>query len=165
VQQLTSCQSALYAFIASLLGGVEHAGDVLQETNVSLCRRAADYDAAQPFLRWAYAFARFEVMAWRKRQERSRLVFDDELVALLAAELEEPAERAERQLAALEGCLERLPQKQREVIQARYAEGEAVQDIARRMARPENAVAALLYRIRKALAECMEAALSREETA
>jgi hypothetical protein len=26
---------------------------------MSLCRRAAGYDAAQPFLRWAYAFARF----------------------------------------------------------------------------------------------------------
>jgi hypothetical protein len=29
VQRLTPCQSALYAFIASLLGGVKYAGDVL----------------------------------------------------------------------------------------------------------------------------------------
>ncbi|MEY4483672.1 MAG: hypothetical protein RL693_1124, partial [Verrucomicrobiota bacterium] len=29
--------------------------------------------------------------------------------------------------------------------------------------RPENAVSALLYRIRKALADCMESSLTREE--
>ena len=165
VQRLTSCQSALYAFIASLLGGVEHAGDVLQETNVSLCRRAGDYDPGQLFLRWGYALARFEVMAWRKRQARSRLVFDDALVAQLAGEFEESADRNEQQLKVLEHCVEKLPPSQRKVIRSRYQKGESVQDMACRMAKPANAVAALLYRIRKALAECMEAALSREELA
>ncbi|NBQ54908.1 MAG: RNA polymerase subunit sigma-70, partial [Proteobacteria bacterium] len=58
VHQLTACQSALYAFIVSLLGGVNDASDVLQETNMKLCRKCAEYDPQQPFLRWAYAFAR-----------------------------------------------------------------------------------------------------------
>ncbi len=163
VQRLTACQSALYAFIVSIMGGVEQANDVLQETNLKLCKRAAEYDVDQPFLRWAYVFARFEVMAWRKRQSRSRLVLDDELVALVAAHHEESAESAEHQLAALEQCVEKLPLNLRELVRSRYGSGEAVQDIAARLSRPENAVAALLYRIRKGLAECIEAALPREE--
>ena len=36
VQLLTGAQSALYAFIVSLLGGVNDANDVLQETNLKL---------------------------------------------------------------------------------------------------------------------------------
>ena len=39
VQRLTASQSAMYAFIVSLLGGANDADDVLQETNMKLCRR------------------------------------------------------------------------------------------------------------------------------
>ena len=81
-------------------GGVNDASDVLQETNMKLCRKCAEYDPQQPFLRWAYAFARFEVMAHRKRRQRSRLVLDDELLATVAAELEESAEDADRRFRA-----------------------------------------------------------------
>ena len=162
VAQLTASQSALYAFIVSLLGGVNDAHDVLQETNMKLCRKCAEYDPDQPFLRWAYAFARFEVMAWRKRQQRSRLVLDDELLATVAAELEESAEEAEHRLKILEDCMDRLNPRQRELIAARYGRGEAVQDIAARLSRPENAMAALFYRLRKLLADCAQSVLGKE---
>ena len=162
VQQLTAAQSALYAFIVSLLGGVNDANDVLQETNMKLCRKCAEYDPHQPFLRWAYAFARFEVMACRKRKQRSRLVLDDELLATVAAELEETAEDADRRLKVLENCMERLNPRQRELVSARYGRGEAVQDIAARLSRPENAMAALFYRLRKLLADCAQSVLGKE---
>jgi RNA polymerase sigma-70 factor (ECF subfamily) len=165
VQRLTAGQSALYAFVVSLMGGVDQANDVLQETNLKLCKRAGEYDAAQPFLRWAYAFARFEVMAWRKRQTRSRLVLDDELVALVAADFDETTQRAEHQLAALETCVEKLPLNQRELVTARYRNGLQVREIAAQTGRPENTVAALLYRVRKALAACVENALPKEDPA
>jgi RNA polymerase sigma-70 factor (ECF subfamily) len=162
VAQLTASQSALYAFIVSLLGGVNDAHDVLQETNMKLCRKCAECDPDQPFLRWAYAFARFEVMAWRKRQQRSRLVLDDELLLTVAAELEESAEEAEHRLKILEDCMDRLNPRQRELIAARYGRGEAVHDIAARLSRPENAVAALFYRLRKLLADCAQSVLGKE---
>jgi RNA polymerase sigma-70 factor, ECF subfamily len=165
VQRLTAGQSALYAFVVSLMGGVDQANDVLQEANLKLCKRAGEYDAEQPFLRWAYAFARFEVMAWRKRQTRSKLVLDDELVALAAADFEETGQQAERQLAALESCVEKLPSNQRELVTARYHEGLQVREIAAQTGRPENAVAALLYRVRSALAECVKNSMPKEEPA
>jgi RNA polymerase sigma-70 factor (ECF subfamily) len=162
VQQLTASQSALYAFIVSLLGGVNDAHDVLQETNMKLCRKCSEYDPQQPFLRWAYAFARFEVMACRKRKQRSRLVLDDELLATVAAELEESAEEASLRLKILEKCMEGLNPRQRELIVARYGRGEAVQDIASRLSRPENAMAALFYRLRKLLSDCAQTILGKE---
>ena len=162
VQQLTASQSALYAFIVSLLGGVNDANDVLQETNMKLCRKCAEYDPHQPFLRWAYAFARFEVMACRKTKQRSRLVLDDSLVEMVAADLEESAEEADSRLKILESCMERLNQRQRELIAARYGRGEAVQDIAARLSRPENAMAALFYRLRKLLSDCVQSVVGKE---
>ena len=162
VQHLTASQSALYAFIVSLLGGVNDANDVLQETNMKLCRKCSEYDPAQPFLRWAYAFARFEVMACRKTKQRSRLVLDDSLVEMVAAELDASAAEADSRLKILEICMERLSPRQRELIAARYGRGEAVQDIAARLSRPENAMAALFYRLRKLLADCVKSVVRKE---
>ncbi len=162
VQHLTGAQSALYAFICSLMGELEQAQDVLQETNVKLWRRAREYDASRPFLAWAYSFARWEVMAWRKKVQRSRLVLDDDLLDLVAAKLATPAD-VDGSLAALEKCLAHLPSKQREIVHARYEQGETVRAMAARMGQPENALAALLYRIRRALHECITASLAKEE--
>ena len=162
VQRLTASQSAMYAFIVSLLGGANDADDVLQETNMKLCLRWSKYDREQPFLRWAYAFARFEVMAYRKSKQRSRLVLDNTLVETIAGELEESADTADSRLKLLEVCLKRLNARQREFIFARYGRGEAVRDIAARLSRPENAMAALFYRLRKILAVCVQSLIGRE---
>jgi len=162
VQQLTGCQRALYAFIVSLLGGVNDANDVLQETNLKLCRKCAEYDASQPFLRWAYAFARFEVMAFRKRKQRSRLVLDNELLATVAVEMEESSEDADYRMQMVEMCIERLNPRQRELIAARYGRGESIKDIAVRLSRPGPAMGMLFYRLRKALADCAQSLLRKE---
>lgn len=155
VQRLAGCQSSLYAYIVTSLGNAVHAQDVLQETNLKLCRKAGEYDPAQPFLRWAYVFSLFEVLAWQKRQQRERLVLDEDLLNQIAVEMEQDATSAERELAALESCLQRLPEQHRKLVDARYREGDAVQDIAARLGRPENAVAATLYRIRQTLMDCI----------
>src|SRR4051794_39760712 len=116
VAKLTANQGAMYGFIVSLMGKLDQANDVLQETNLKLCRKAAEYDPTQPFLRWAYAFARNEVLSWRTRCARSRLVFDDELVAMIADEFDSVEGTSEKQLTALENCVERLPVRQRELL-------------------------------------------------
>ena len=161
VQQITAAQSALYAFILTLMAGQDGAADVLQETNVKLCRELHRYDTSRPFLPWAMTLAKFEVMAWRTRQTRSRLVLDNDVAELLADEIEDSQD--DRQMAALESCLAALPARQREMISARYDRGETVRDMAKRLAQPENALAALLYRIRKVLHDCITSKLNQEE--
>jgi RNA polymerase sigma-70 factor (ECF subfamily) len=162
VGHLTGCQSALYAYISALLGGAEGAGDVLQETNIVLWNKAADYDPARPFLPWAYTFARFQVMAWRKKQSRDRLVLDDDLLDRVADDFRALDVTAENQLEALEGCLSKLAPSQRELLDSRYMRGEPVNEIAARMDRDENVVSANLYRIRRTLMKCVETALRQE---
>jgi RNA polymerase sigma-70 factor (ECF subfamily) len=163
-RQLANAQSSLYAFIVSLMGGRQEAADVLQETNLKLCREFHRYDASKPFVNWALTLARYEVMAWRTRQSRSRLVLDDDLVALVAAHFEAEPLRPEQELEALEKCLAHLPPRQRGIMEARYQKGETVRAMAARMGQPENALAALLYRIRRALHDCITAAMAKEET-
>lgn len=164
-RQLASAQSSLYAFIVSLMGGRLEAADVLQETNLKLCREFQRYDSSKPFVNWALTLARFEVMAWRTRQSRSRLVLDHDVLERVAAALEAQPVEPERELAALEGCLQKLPERQRALVEERYQRGATVRAMAGRMGQPENALAAMLYRIRKALHDCITATLAKEESA
>lgn len=162
VERLTEAQSALYGFLHTLLPGDPQAGDVLQETNRVLWRKAETYDPARPFLPWALTVARFEVLAHRKRQSRDRLVFDEALLAQIAGEYERQSAH-DRALQALERCLQKLPATQRALVDQRYMHGESVNDIATRQGRAAGAVSALLYRIRALLADCVDSSLAREE--
>lgn len=164
-QRLAAAQSSLYAFIVSLMGGRDEAADVLQETNLKLCREFHRYDASKPFINWALTLARFEVMAWRTRLARSRLVLDDDVLERVASALEAQPVEPERELAALESCLQKLPERQRAMVEERYQRGETVRAMAGRMGQPENALAAMLYRIRRTLQECITATLAKEESA
>ncbi|HEY1052686.1 MAG TPA: sigma-70 family RNA polymerase sigma factor [Prosthecobacter sp.] len=163
VQQISAAQSSLYAFILTLMAGQDGAADVLQETNLKLCREWHRYDTSRPFLPWAVTLARFEVMAWRTRHQRSRLVLDNDVVDLMAEDISEA--QSDRELVALESCMSTLPARQRELVSLRYDRGDTVRAIARRLGQPENALAALFYRIRKALHDCMTARLSQEDFA
>ena len=160
--ELTNHQSTLYAVITALVGGVQGAQDVLQETNVVLLEKACDYDAARPFVPWALTFARFQVMAWRKRQARDRLVLNDELFGVLADRLVAEAAPPNRRLDAIETCLSNLQPDSRELVDARYVHGEAVQEIAARLGRSVNVVSVSLFRIRKALLDCVRTKLAAD---
>jgi RNA polymerase sigma-70 factor, ECF subfamily len=160
--QLTGHQSTLYASIAALLGGVDGAQDVLQETNVVLLEKAAEFDPNRPFVPWALTFARFQVLAWRKRQARDRLVLNDELFAVLADRLCAATAPSNRRLDALEQCLHKLPADAREMVDARYVRDEPVRQIADRLGRSVNVVSVTLFRTRKALLDCMQTTLTTE---
>ena len=155
VQRLTAAQSALYAFICALLGGTREAQDVLQETNAVLWRKAADYDPARSFLSWAYTFARFQVMAHRKRVARDHLLFDEALLDSIAETASRRNVDLDVRLRALDECVTKLPPAQRELVRRRYADGTPVNVLASQSGQTATAVGVLLHRIRLVLADCV----------
>jgi RNA polymerase sigma-70 factor (ECF subfamily) len=160
MQLLTGTQSRLYAYICTLIGGTAGARDVLQETNLVLWDKADAYDPARPFLPWAYRVAYLQVLAYRKRCARSRLVFDERVVSEVAQEFLRRDEDHERQLEALNDCMDRLNAARRELLDRRYLHGESIEQIAARLRKTPNVVSASLYRIRKALLGCIESRLA-----
>ena len=64
-------------------------------------------------------------------------------------------------ILAVKGNQETLPERQRACVALRYSEGLALCELARRLKRTENAVAAMLYRARISLARCIELALAQ----
>src|ERR1700722_18769690 len=122
-RQLTGAQSQLYACICALLGGTQDARDVLQETNLVLWRKATDYDPQRDFLTWAYQFAGFQSLGHLKRSARARFVLDDVLIDRIVASALVQNANLEERLRALNGCIQKLPDHQRNLLHRRYRDG------------------------------------------
>jgi RNA polymerase sigma-70 factor (ECF subfamily) len=158
--EIARAQIPLYAYVRSLMGGSADAWDVLQDANRVICEKAGSLKSSADFLAWAYTVARYEVLHYRQRAARSRLVFSAEVIEQLADEGTAACGDFADRTAALESCFKKLPERQQQYVRLHYTDELSVGEIARRTARGENAIAAALYRARVALARCIEAALA-----
>lgn len=164
VRLLTKCQARLYGYIFAILPDAVAAHEVLSETNVTLLKKLAEFHMGSDFAAWAFRVAYFEVLAFQKRRRSDRHVFSDELLAEMAESAAAATEHVNEKAAALDHCLEKLPQSDRPLIALRYRSGLPVQDIAKRRGKTPNAISLALLRIRAALADCVERTLGWEPT-
>src|SRR5437868_3311369 len=140
VRLMTEHQGRLFGYIFSLLGDPDAANDVLQEANVVLWRDSKEFQLGSNFKAWAFRIAHFQVMAWRQRQIRDRLVFEDDMLEVLAFAARDADESFDSRQKLLTGCLEKLTAPHREMVRRRYAEGTDLQSIATERGMTANAV-------------------------
>lgn len=156
VSELTANQGRIRAFVVSLMPGSPDVGDVLQETNIVLWKGRARYKPGSNFLAWAFTIARLEVLHYRTRAKRQRIVLlSDETLALMAEEMPEDVDH-EAYLRALESCKTKLTDRQRELIDLRYRPGCTLEAHARETGKKASALRVALLRIRESLRECIE---------
>jgi len=155
-------QPRLAAYIRSLIGDEHSSKDVLQETNVTILKKAGDFRSGTNFTAWSFRIAYFEVLTWRRTRGREKLFFDSELVESLALQAEVVAESYDERLAALSECIEKLPDRQREIIERRYLNSESVQRIAADIGFKANAASQLLFRARISLLNCIKQFINRK---
>lgn len=152
---MTEFQGRLFGYILSLLGDPDRANDVLQETNIVLWRDSKEFRPGSNFKAWAFRVAHFQVMAFRQKQIRDKLVFPDELLEAVAFGAREADESFDGRRERLAGCLEKLPAPQREMLRRRYAENHSLDAIGSDKGMKANAVTQALFRIRQALMQCV----------
>ena len=162
VRDLINAQGSIYAYIVSLVPKRDDADDVLQQTNTVLLRKAEEYPRIEDFVAWACRVAYFEVLAQRSRYGRDRLLFDDNLVGLLAEEATRFATGMDRRRHALRKCLELLSQSRRELVMKRYGSAHSVKQIADECGRPVGSIYQTLYRVRAQLLQCIQQRLGVE---
>jgi RNA polymerase sigma-70 factor (ECF subfamily) len=155
VRKLTECQNQLYAYVLSLVGEPNHARDIVQETNVVLWRRMAEWHDDHDFATTACKVAYYQVLAFRRDRGRDRLVFDDGLVEKLAEAPALPLEQFSLRREALMICLGQLSVAQHALIKRRYHAGESAATIAESEGRSKGSVEVALSRIRQRLLDCI----------
>lgn len=165
LQSVIDHQSRLYGFVLALLANRDLADEILQEVNLTLLRKEADYQPETTFFAWACQIAFYQVLTFRKRRQRDALVFDEELLEMLAVEAERASHvEPDEQKRALRHCLKTLPAQHRELIARRYR-GTSVIALSAESGRSTAAVSQTLYRLRAILKRCIERTLTRDAEA
>tara|TARA_Y100001960_G_C14725715_1_gene854762 strand:- start:1061 stop:1516 length:456 start_codon:yes stop_codon:yes gene_type:complete len=138
------------------------AAEVVQVVSLKLWEKWENYDQERPFLPWAMRFAYLEILKWRQRLARERLVFSDELLQQLHSTHEELDSLMEVRREILGQCLERLNEEDQELIRLRYTGRHgAIKEEAERTGKKMHKLYYALERIRVALLNCIELNLKR----
>ena len=163
---ITRHQAAIYAYILTLHPDRVAAQDILQETNLVLCRKLADFEPGSHFSAWAFRVAYWQTMAYLKRVRRAGLVaLDPDVLELVAHEAEEQLGDFEDRHLALKSCLQKLPAGDASILLAHYQRGESLAEISGRLGRTREALKQVLLRIRRSLRTCIERQLAGETRA
>lgn len=162
VRLLAKHENDIYRYVTSLMFNPSAVDDVMQEVALALWNKFAEYDRERPFIPWACRFAYFQVLKHRSRVGRSRLVFGDELVELLATDYEGEGELIRARREALDRCLGKLKELDRELVELRYGSDETMQAVAKERGISVHKLYHALDRIRRNLMLCTRRILERE---
>lgn len=155
VQQLfVRHQSSIRAFILSIHPSFAEADDILQESFLTVTRKANEFAEGSNFIAWSFAIARFKTLESRRRRPLAGEQLSDEVLEALSASAPD-AGFFDRRLEALQRCLDKLAPKARDMVRLRYHEECGPEEIARQLAWKQNAVNVALSRARAALRKCV----------
>jgi RNA polymerase sigma-70 factor (ECF subfamily) len=116
-------EPAIHSFLTALLVNLDDAEEVMQTTSVAMWKKFEQFAAGTSFRNWGFQIARFEAMNFRRKRQRDRHIFSDELVQLLADEAAEHAAQLEEERRVLAHCLAKLDPSDRGLLSGCYREG------------------------------------------
>lgn len=154
-------EGSLRCFVRTLLPTWDDVDEVMQNVSIAAWTKFDRFDPQTDFARWAATIARYEVLNYRRTKARDRLVFDEELILRIADECQEEFGQSEKERRALAGCLEKLPDHQRQLLLAVYSAGQKIKPIADNCGVSPNALYKTLSRLRLVLLRCIEDTLAR----
>src|SRR5580700_5633498 len=91
VRLLQQHDHRISALVFALVPDWADAEDLIQETSVRVWEQYGEYKPGTDFGAWACTIARYMVLAYRKRQKRSRLQFSSNVLEVVAREVESAA--------------------------------------------------------------------------
>ncbi|MCU0791733.1 MAG: sigma-70 family RNA polymerase sigma factor [Opitutaceae bacterium] len=156
IEALTRHQPVLEAFCHAQLANRADARDVLQETNLKLWEKSASWDPETSFLPWAFAVARFTILSHVRDRMRERVVFDSDVVEIMAGECERAAAELPPRQEALGQCLQKLEPPHRSLLRDHYVSGHSLRDLATSLGRTEGALKMTMMRLRQQLGVCID---------
>lgn len=155
----------IFRYVAALVPNVADAEDIVQQTAIALWEKFAAYDPSLPFTPWACRFALNKARQWLERRQRWQALLENGLAEELALRREQLRPEMDRRLAHLEGCLGKLPEEQRALVDGYYSQRAGIEKLATDAGRTVGATYKLLQRVRLALQACIENAAGPEGAA
>lgn len=162
MELFTQNEQALRTFVRSLVPSWHDADEIMQEVALVAWQKFGDFELGTSFIKWTCVIARFKALAYRRKFARERLAFSEALMEVMADESARESEQRKREYDALEGCLEKLPEKQKKWITLAHTPGVSSKELAAEIGMKPGAFYMRLNRIRGTLLTCINRSLKQE---
>lgn len=156
----------LASFVLALVGDRHVADDLFQSACLELWRIRRTFVPGTNFGAWARTVARYQVLQYWRKSGRESVSFSSEAVERIEAAYNSPQEEdtIKGLRGALEKCMESLTLEERQLLRERYNHGTSLKTLARRSGRTEAGLKMALMRLRKKLAQCVNARMDGKES-
>jgi RNA polymerase sigma-70 factor (ECF subfamily) len=146
-------------FVGTLVRQSEEIDEIVQQSCLTGWKKMQDFARVEQtldrdFARWLCTIARFEALGFVRKHRGSRLLFDTELVSKLA-DVQLSDERFDERREALQLCIEKLSDKQKDLVRRYYRADQSAAEIAGQDGVTRQAVFKALRLIRVALLDCV----------
>lgn len=166
VALLTGHQVLLRNFVGSLIPAIDVRADIVQEINILLWEKRANFELETNFKAWAFAVARYVIMNNQKRFRRGkRLIFSSEVVEALADQFEELDPEPDERMDALRDCMSRLRDEHQRLLLACHAERGSIERAAEERGQPAVTIRSILLRLRGRLRKCIHEKMAQTRLA
>ncbi|MBX2850284.1 MAG: sigma-70 family RNA polymerase sigma factor [Phycisphaeraceae bacterium] len=155
-RQWTQVLPVLTAFVMSSVRDRQHAEDIVQEVGAAVSAHFEDIPEGVSFSAWALAIARNHIHKRYRSDQRDKHLFKSEALEALAGAYERLSDSSDDMRAALDQCVEELPERSRKIIELRYKQDQRVDGIAAMLGSSANAISGVLFRVRQSLKGCIE---------
>jgi len=162
IRLLSQNENRVKSHLLALVPNWSDADDLYQETCVRLWEQYADYDPTKDFGAWACTIAYYMVIAYRKKSGRDKQRLSQAFINTVAGKAMETSEETEFRNHALQGCLEKLTVRNRELIRHCYSCTNTLKEIAEQMGRSIASLYKALSRVRHSLHDCVEKKIQEE---
>jgi RNA polymerase sigma-70 factor, ECF subfamily len=160
-------QERVRAYLGRFIRDPNVVDDLAQNTFLSSYRKLGSWRGDASLGTWLLAIAKNEALLYlraeRLRREREAGAIEAVLAGDRGMEGEDAIETRELELAALEKCLQGLPEHSARLIREFYFEGRTAREISEESGTKEVSVWVTILRIRRALRDCIQARLTMEE--
>jgi RNA polymerase sigma-70 factor (ECF subfamily) len=151
----------LRAFALSLVPRWVDSEEVLQIANVVMWQKFDQFQPGTNFFSWACRVIHLTSKDYLKRQGREKLRFCDEFLDRVAVETTDRQDELAEREKALSQCIAKLRDKQRQILNLRYQQGQTIDQIANSFGVSDKAIYQSLSRMYKGLSDCVGRQLAK----
>jgi RNA polymerase sigma-70 factor, ECF subfamily len=153
----------LRIFVRSLAVNPDWVDDVAQEAFLRAYDKWDSFDQSQDFGKWIRGIAANIVRNEIRKDARHQRLLHTKLAEILLSRQFESRETFEPlSVEAIRECLGKLPQISRDIVHARYRDGQTAPELAIRLKLSAANVRQMLVRIRHQIKQCVELRMLKE---
>ena len=153
-------QINIYAYIMSIVGNVNDADDIMQNTSAHMWERFSDFKNGTDFVAWGISIAYYKIKEFRKSKNRHQ--FSDEVLEIIHEKSKKEMADVNIYTEKLNQCLSKLSHDDLTLVRLRYESGNSVKRISLRVNKTVQTVYLKLSKIHGMLSRCIKRLIIQE---